>query len=155
MCPSCTCPASWPPGTAYQVRTEASCIPAQPRGLQGRHIRSDHKVRKVLADFPVLDRWRYCKALCEVKFRQIEGNGLKVRQIEGNGLKVRQIELSNSVTDELYTNSAEAVQPNNSALLKGQCHDILTHNLFFFGETAHLHPWAMSKNILAFAELKS
>ena len=77
---------------------------------------------------------------CEVKFRQIEGNGLKVRQIEGNGLKVRQIELSNSVTDELYTNSAEAVQPNNSALLKGQCHDILTHNLFFFGETAHLHP---------------
>ena len=30
--------------------------PPQPRGLQGRHIRSDHKVRKVLADFPVLDR---------------------------------------------------------------------------------------------------
>ena len=145
MCPSCTCPASWPPGTAYQVRTEASCIPAQPRGLQGRHIRSDHKVRKVLADFPVLDRWGYCKALCEVKFRQLEGNGLKVRQIE----------LSNSVTDLLYSNSAEAVQPNKSALLKGQCHDILTHNLFFLRETAHLHPWAMSKIILAFAELKS
>ena len=32
-------------------------------------------VRKVLADFAVCD-WRpYCKALCDVKSRQIKGNG--------------------------------------------------------------------------------
>ena len=30
-----------------------------------------HTVRKVLLDFAVWDRRRYCKALCDVKFSQI------------------------------------------------------------------------------------
>ena len=34
-----------------------------------------HTVRKVLLVFAVWDRRRYCKALCDVKFSQIEGNG--------------------------------------------------------------------------------
>ena len=34
-----------------------------------------YTVRKFLADFTVCDWWRFCKALCDVKFRQIEGNG--------------------------------------------------------------------------------
>ena len=33
--------------------------------------------RKVLADFAECDFGRYCKALCDVKFCQIEGNGRK------------------------------------------------------------------------------
>ena len=37
-------------------------------------------VRKVLADFAVCDC--YCKALCDVKFRQLEGNGRTFRHIE-------------------------------------------------------------------------
>ena len=41
-----------------------------------------HTVRKFLADFAVCDWWHYCKALCDVKFRQIEGKGRKFCQIE-------------------------------------------------------------------------
>ena len=33
--------------------------------------------RKVLADFDACDWWRYCKALCDLKFSRIEGNGRK------------------------------------------------------------------------------
>ena len=40
-----------------------------------------YTVRKVLADSTVLDWWRYCKALCDAKFRQLEGNGRKFRPI--------------------------------------------------------------------------
>ena len=50
-------------------------------------------VRKVLADFAVCDVLCYCKALWDVTFRQIEGNGRKFRHIE----------LSNSVK---FSNSA-------------------------------------------------
>ena len=50
-------------------------------------------VRKVFADFAVFDWGRYCKTLCDVKFRQIEGNGRKFCHIE----------LSNSVK---FSNSA-------------------------------------------------
>ena len=53
------------------------------------HILSYHKsfysiytVRKVLAHFAVCDRWRYCKALCDEKFSQKEGNGRKFSHIE-------------------------------------------------------------------------
>ena len=42
--------------------------------------------RKVLADFAVFDRWRYCKVLYEVNFSQIEGNGRKFRHIERHQL---------------------------------------------------------------------
>ena len=38
--------------------------------------------RKVLADLGVFDWWHYCKALWDVKFRQIEGNGPKLRHIQ-------------------------------------------------------------------------
>ena len=44
-------------------------------------------VRKVLVDFAVFDWWRYCKALCDVR----------IRQIEENGCTFRYIKLSNSV----------------------------------------------------------
>ena len=36
----------------------------------------------MLADFAVCDCRRYCKALCDVKFRLIQGNGRTFRQIE-------------------------------------------------------------------------
>ena len=36
-----------------------------------------YTVRKVLADFAVCDWWHYCKALCDIKFSPIEGNGRK------------------------------------------------------------------------------
>ena len=39
-------------------------------------------VRKVLADLAIFDTWLYCKALWEVKFRQIERNGRTFRHIE-------------------------------------------------------------------------
>ena len=34
------------------------------------------------ADFAVFDFWRYCKSLCDVKFRQMEGNGRTFRHRE-------------------------------------------------------------------------
>ena len=37
---------------------------------------------KSFGDFAIFDWWRYCKAICDVKFRQIEGNGWKFRHIE-------------------------------------------------------------------------
>ena len=40
-----------------------------------------YTVRKDLADFAVRDWWRYCKALCDVKFRKIEGSGRKFSHI--------------------------------------------------------------------------
>ena len=39
-------------------------------------------IRTVLADFALCDWWRYYKALCDVKFRQIEGNGRQFSHIE-------------------------------------------------------------------------
>ena len=36
-----------------------------------------HTVRKVLADFAVFYWRRYCKAPCDGKFHEIEGNGKK------------------------------------------------------------------------------
>ena len=39
-------------------------------------------VRKILADYAVCDRRRYCKALCDVKFSQIEGNSRTFCHIE-------------------------------------------------------------------------
>ena len=36
----------------------------------------------VFVEFAVCDWWRHCKALCDGKFRQIEGNGPKFRHIE-------------------------------------------------------------------------
>ena len=39
-------------------------------------------VRKILADYAVCDRRRYCKAACDVKFSQIEGNSRKFHQKE-------------------------------------------------------------------------
>ena len=41
-----------------------------------------YTVSKVLADFAVCDWWRYCKALYDVKFRQIEGIVWKFLHIE-------------------------------------------------------------------------
>ena len=38
-----------------------------------------YTVRTVLADFAVCDWWRYCKALFNVKFSQMEENGRKFR----------------------------------------------------------------------------
>ena len=38
--------------------------------------------RKGWADCAVCDWWRYCKALCDVKFSQMEGNGRKFRHIQ-------------------------------------------------------------------------
>ena len=34
-----------------------------------------YTVRKVLFDLAVFDSWLYCKALCDVKFSNIEGSG--------------------------------------------------------------------------------
>ena len=45
------------------------------------HICSMYTVRTVLADFAVCDWWRYCTALCDVKFSQIVGNGGKFSHI--------------------------------------------------------------------------
>ena len=47
-----------------------------------------YTVRKVLADLAVFDWWRYCKALCDVKFLQIEGNGRKFSHRELHFLRV-------------------------------------------------------------------
>ena len=53
---------------------------------------NSYTVRKVLADFTVCDWWRNCKALCYIKFRQIEGKGQKFSYIE----------LSNSIISEIF-----------------------------------------------------
>ena len=46
-----------------------------PRLLQfSKTAEHHHTVRKFLADFAVCDWRRFCKALCDVKFSQIEGN---------------------------------------------------------------------------------
>ena len=45
-------------------------------------VYSTYTVRKGSADLAVCDWWRYCIALCDVKFSQIEGNGRKFRHIE-------------------------------------------------------------------------
>ena len=50
-----------------------------------------HTVRKVLAEFAVCNWWRYCKAVCDVKFSQIEGNGKKCRRIELSNSVIRLI----------------------------------------------------------------
>ena len=42
-----------------------------PSGLPQVSLPSGQQVRQVLADFAVCDLWRYCKALCDVKFSQI------------------------------------------------------------------------------------
>ena len=39
-------------------------------------------LEKILVDFAVYDWWRFCKALCDVKFRQLEGKGRTFRHIE-------------------------------------------------------------------------
>ena len=41
-------------------------------------------LEKVFADFALCDVWHYCKALCDVKFRQIKGNGRNFRHIDLN-----------------------------------------------------------------------
>ena len=46
-----------------------------------RPIAASCTVRKVLGDFAVCDVLSYCKALCDVQFRQIEGNGRTFRHI--------------------------------------------------------------------------
>ena len=46
----------------------------------------------MLADFPVCDWRRYCIAPCDVKFRQLEGNGWKFRHLASSSVK-----FSNSV----------------------------------------------------------
>ena len=53
-------------------------------------------VRKVLVDFAVFDWWRYCKVLCDVKFRQIVGYSRKLRHIEPSHIALS-VKLSNSV----------------------------------------------------------
>ena len=45
-----------------------------------------YTARQVLADFAICHLPRYCKALCDVKLRQIEGNGRTFRHIK---LKVK------------------------------------------------------------------
>ena len=42
----------------------------------------EYTVRKVFAKFTVFDWWRYCKALCDVKFSLIEGSGWNFFHIE-------------------------------------------------------------------------
>ena len=50
-------------------------------------VHSVYTVSKVLADFAVCDWWRCCKALCDVKFSQIEGKGRQFSHIElSNGV---------------------------------------------------------------------
>ena len=49
---------------------------------QGLEEKVFYTVRNVLVDFSVCDWWRYCKALCDVKFRKIEGNGRTFRHIK-------------------------------------------------------------------------
>ena len=39
-------------------------------------------LEKFLADFAVCDEWRFCKALYDVKFSKVEGNGRTFRHIE-------------------------------------------------------------------------
>ena len=41
-----------------------------------------HTVRKVYADFAVCDVLRYCKAVCDVKFSQVEENGRQITHKE-------------------------------------------------------------------------
>ena len=55
-----------------------------------------HTVRKVLADFAECDWWHYCKALCDVKFCQIAGNGRKFSHIELSNI-ASSVEFSDSV----------------------------------------------------------
>ena len=49
-------------------------------------LKTCYTVRKVLADFAVCD---YCKALCDEKFSQIEGNGRKFRHLELSNSVIR------------------------------------------------------------------
>ena len=51
-------------------------------------VYSTYTVRKGSADLAVCDWWRYCIALCDVKFSQIEGNGRKFRHIELSNKKI-------------------------------------------------------------------
>ena len=44
--------------------------------------RPRNRTWKALTDFAVCDWWHYCKALCDVKFRQIRWNGLKFGHVE-------------------------------------------------------------------------
>ena len=79
------------------------------KGQQRRRQRYPHRysyytVRKVLADFAVCDCWRYCIALCDVKFSQIEENGREFRHKE---LSYCYCKLSNSAAKQfmcLYKN---------------------------------------------------
>ena len=48
-----------------------------------------HPVLAVLADFAVCDWWHFCKALCDIKFSQIEGNGLNLRHIKLSNSVIR------------------------------------------------------------------
>ena len=43
-----------------------------------------HTVRNVLASYAACDWRRYCKALCDEKFSQIEGNGRKFSSQRAN-----------------------------------------------------------------------
>ena len=52
---------------------------------------------KILADFAVFDWWRYRKALCDVTFHQIEGNGRKFRHIQKSLAIMPPVKFSNSV----------------------------------------------------------
>ena len=62
-----------------------------------------YTVREVLEDFAVFDWWRFCKALCDVKFRKIEGNGRKFHQIKLSNIS-SSFKISNSVEKvTLYT----------------------------------------------------
>ena len=58
--------------------------------------------RIFLVDLAVFDWWRYCKALCDVKFRQIEGNSKKKFVTELSNCVISYTVLSNSVC-KLYS----------------------------------------------------
>ena len=51
------------------------------------YAHAQYTLRTVLEDFAICDWWRNCKALCDVKFSQIEGKGRKFSHIEpSNGV---------------------------------------------------------------------
>ena len=48
------------------------------RQLDGAVDERSALLKNFMADFAVFDGWRYCKVLCDVKFRQLEGKFLKI-----------------------------------------------------------------------------
>ena len=61
-----------------------------------------HTVIKVLADIGMCDWWRYCKALCDIQFSQIEGYGQIFCHIELSSISSA-VKFSNSVKLNCYS----------------------------------------------------